>query len=88
MYRVIWVPTALNALTAVWVSADSQTRTRITTAVNSLDVALQRSPLQAGESRGRNRRVALIAPLGIEFEVDEASQTAWVWRVWRFTERE
>lgn len=87
MYRVIWVPAALNELTAAWVSADSHTRTRITAAVNALDVQLRATPLEAGESRGRNRRVALIAPLGVEFEIDEPEQTVWVWRVWRFIER-
>lgn len=52
MYSVRWVRSALDQLSALWLSADSAQRERITSATSEVDEQLRRNPEGVGESRG------------------------------------
>ena len=69
-YRVDWSKAAERELTAaLLVAGDANALTR---ASHLVDVALMTAPLKFGTARGSSvRRVAFIAPLGVEFYVIE-----------------
>lgn len=79
-YTVIWLPTALNELTNLWI--DALDRAAVSSASDRIDRLLATAPLDHGESRQQNTRVLLVEPLGVEYEVDEADRKAQVNVVW------
>jgi hypothetical protein len=88
MFRVEWVPAALNDLMDMWADADSELRKAITAASNALDDEMQADPLRLGEGRVTDfDRVVFIYPLAVYFEVDLHHQTVWVLGVWRIRRR-
>jgi hypothetical protein len=83
-YRVKWQPAARDELTESWLAATSDVRRQITAAAREIELALQRSPHTAGESRPSERRVCFEAPLGALFEIDDASAVVRILKTWRF----
>ena len=71
-------------MTRAWIEADSGLRAAITTAVDQIDVHLQDSPASKGESRSEGRRILLLSPLGILYQVEPENQTVVVLRMWVF----
>jgi hypothetical protein len=49
MFRVEWLQEALDALAAIWVSADAATRQAITTASHVVEQRLRADPPNEGE---------------------------------------
>jgi len=80
-YRVVWDQRALDELTEMWLGA--RDRTRIDEAVQRLDSAFQRNPLDCGESREGDMRIAFAAPLACRFSVDVLHKLTLVHSIWR-----
>jgi len=76
-YEVVWTPDAERDLTAIWlVAADRQA---VTTASHRIEQELGRSPLTFGKPRTSGvNRVAVVAPLGVTFEVIEDDKRVFV----------
>lgn len=69
-YEVIWTPDAERDLAAVWLTAAD--RRAVTAASDQIDRELGRSPLTFGRPRTSGvNRVAVVALLGVTFEVVE-----------------
>jgi hypothetical protein len=81
-YRVIFKPQVDRDLVDLWLESDHQRA--MTESIDSLVRGLERDPTQVGESRGPQRRIALEWPVGIEFEIDEATQEVRIYRLWTF----
>jgi hypothetical protein len=82
MFRVVWMQTAVDDLTTLWLQADVALRKAITKASHQIDQALKSDPFQCGESRGDGDRVVFARPLGVLFEVLSESSTVRVIHVW------
>jgi plasmid stabilization system protein ParE len=82
MYTVRWKRTALDRLTEIWLEAAD--RATINSAVEEIDQLLASQPHEAGESRSDDVRIVFCAPLGAFYEIDEATNTVYVLRVWTF----
>jgi hypothetical protein len=81
---VIWIPSALNDLTTLWLESDPALRSAITAATDAIDHLLQHNPEQQGESRSEERRILFVPPLGVFFRVDAEDMTVRVLHVWVF----
>ncbi len=80
-YEVIWGPLAEGQLAAVWLAATN--RRAVTAAAAEVDRGLARDPLRAGEARESSvRRVVVVPPLGVAFEVIEDDKRVIVQGVW------
>jgi len=82
MFSIYRDQTALISLNASWEAADAAFRDAILSASRALDQVLQKEPHEQGESRDGVARVAFAAPLGVEFEVDEARKLVRILRAW------
>jgi hypothetical protein len=69
-------------LTELWLAASD--RASITAAVDEIDRLLAIDPHGAGESRSEFTRVLFVPPVGVFFEVDDASKVVEVLKVWTF----
>ena len=76
MYTVIWIPSTLDDLTAIWLNAAD--RNAVTRAVTRVDQLLAAAPAEQGESRPRRARIMFERPLVVTFEIDEDSRTVFV----------
>src|SRR5260370_29774916 len=74
MFRVDWLQSALDELSALWLAADSTLRQAITAASHQIDTRLSKAPSQEGESREGDTRITLVQPLSVTFEVNEDDQ--------------
>ena len=82
MFQVEWRPEPLNDLTEGWLAADGPGRQAITRAVQRIDRALERNPLDTGEGRAGNDRIHFEWPLVVLFEVLQAERQVRVLRMW------
>ena len=82
MFRVDYLLSVLNDLTAIWTKADSAARQPITTASYQIDYQLERDPENVGESRPGGRRVLFALPLGVLYRVDLDKQVVTVIDIW------
>lgn len=82
MFQVAWVQVALNELAAIWVQADSATRQAITVASHMIEQELQTNPHDKGESREGEERVFFVYPLGVQFEIIDATLLVRVLHAW------
>lgn len=80
-YTVIWLKSAEDDLTAIWLSA--RDRNAVSRAAQEIDAVLQRSPDDVGESREEGR-ILLMAPLGVTFEVHAKDRLVRILEVWHF----
>jgi hypothetical protein len=78
---VIWTKFAESDLADIWLNAVN--RKTIADATSEFDSLLKSDPLDCGESRTGNLRIAFIAPLGIHFEVLPADRIVYVLALWR-----
>lgn len=81
-FTVIWRPAAEQELTSLWLASRSKYGLR--DAANEIDRALRCDPLNVGESRNANRRIAIEGPLVVEFEVREDDRVVLVTAVRTF----
>jgi hypothetical protein len=79
-FTVTWQPAAERALTAMWLAA--QDRKSISDAAAEIDRLLESRPMDIGESRELNRRVAILRPLGVLYEVNPSNRTVKVANIW------
>ena len=70
MFRVEWLQLAMDQLSDLWLQADSELRQALAGATDAVDRQLRRDPLNQGESRSRDLRIAFFAPLAVTFRVD------------------
>jgi len=84
-FTVTWAKSAENHLADLW--SKSEDRESIRRACDELDALLAVRPTSLGESRGANRRVAFVAPVGMEFKINEQDRTVLVLTVWKFRTR-
>ncbi|MFQ5731401.1 MAG: hypothetical protein ACE5KM_05535 [Planctomycetaceae bacterium] len=88
MFRVEWLPTALEELAAIWATADESARTATTQAAHQVDTLLSNGPLNEGESRAGDYRIMYVPPLAIYYRVDLASRVVIVNQVWPMKRRQ
>jgi hypothetical protein len=81
-YTVVWTAVAERRLTQLWLG--SRKRRAIRDAADRMDAALRQDPNECGESRDGNRRVMLIWPLGVFFDVDGDRRQVRVLSVWDY----
>jgi len=81
-YTVVWTKTAEADLVRIWTEAAD--RTAVTRAGNEIDRLLRTAPLNAGESRGLERRILLIEPLGVDFLINVEDRRVAVIAVWKW----
>ena len=87
MFRVAWLQSALEELSALWRKSDSSLGKAITMASHQIEMRLSKDPTQEGESREGAIRILFIPPLSITFEVDEDAQVVTVAHVRLFRPR-
>ena len=68
-YRVRWRTAAKRQLADIWVRASD--RAAVTAVSDSVDLILARNPHAQGESRSGNRRVWIVEPLVLFYDVDD-----------------
>ena len=81
-YTVIWLKSAESELAEVWLNATN--RDQVTAAANEIDIRLRANPENEGESRTRQRRILLVPPLGVTFEVHRDDALVRILEVWLF----
>ena len=79
-YNVQWSAEAENELMRVWLAASN--RRAVTDAVNRLEKGLKSAPLELGESRYDQRRIAFEPPIAISFDV--SANLVKVLNLWHF----
>ena len=81
-HTVHWRPAAEDALARLWTEADD--REAVARAADEMDALLRRDPVQVGESRASRRRILIVRPLAIYFEVLSEDRMVFVTAVWRW----
>jgi hypothetical protein len=87
VYRVQWLQSAMDRLSAIWIDADASLRATITQATHEIDRELRTDPVNLGESRSEKSRIVFAAPLAVLFRVDVGDRVAVVERVWLLRRR-
>jgi hypothetical protein len=82
MFTVIWRTRALDELADILVQSDLNTQDLIERQVTALNNRLATDPLDVGESRGGNRRIAIADPICVLFEVSAANGIVRVLTCW------
>jgi plasmid stabilization system protein ParE len=84
-YTVLWSPGAEGDLAEIWMK--TRNRSKVTTAARDIDLRLQTDPEHEGESRSRDLRILLAAPLGVIFIVEPDDRRVRIVEVWQFEQR-
>ena len=84
-YTVVWVPAAEQELAELWMN--TARRREVTQAAREIDSRLRLAPAEAGESRAHGRRILLVLPLGVTFEIVPEDRIVRVLDVWQFEKR-
>jgi hypothetical protein len=84
MWAVIWKDQALDDLADALVQSDLATQDTIERLIKQFNAELAADPLQVGESRTGNRRIAHRAPCAISFLVDSTDQVVRVTHFWTY----
>lgn len=79
-FHVVWINSAEDRLAHLWLG--SRIASQITKSADHLDFLLAESPLEVGESRSGNRRIAFEPPLAINYFVDESMKKVVIVDVW------
>jgi len=74
-FRVDWRPAAERHLAQLWV--DAPDRQAVTDAADWLEAEMTRDPMNLGESRDGQRRMAFRGPLGISFVSMRVAISLW-----------
>ena len=81
---MLWVPAAEEELTAIWLT--STNRNQVTMSAYEIDERLRIDPENQGESRENERRILVVPPLGVKYEVKSPDRIVQVLAVWTFEE--
>jgi hypothetical protein len=68
-YTLSWKPWAELLLADIWINTDD--RPAVTDAANRIDFLLRTDPQTHGESRSGTRRILVVPPLTVAYEVVE-----------------
>jgi len=79
IFTVLWQPTAEDSPEVWLIAPDKQA---VTDAANQIDAWLRSDPDQRGDPFGAQRRVLMVPPLGVIFEISEADRIVRVLMVW------
>lgn len=83
-HRVEWSTNAKMALLEMWATVNSSDFERISRAVNELESRLSSDPLNEGEGREGDVRIAFENPIGITFVIEHEDHLVQVVAVWQF----
>jgi hypothetical protein len=78
-YTVTYVRTAMEALALLWINASDQQA--VTRAGDAIDQLLREGAQYQGIPVGPKLRQLIIAPLVVEFTVEEADRMVTIWSV-------
>ncbi len=81
-WTVTWAPDALEELADLWNNAAD--RRAVSKAADVIDAWLRRDPYADSESRGANKRIMFVPPLGVAYSVSDLDRLVTVQTVWRF----
>lgn len=84
MFSIYRSEATTSFLKKTWEQADEAQQRAILDATDLLNRALAQQPHEQGESRHEGRRIHFEAPLGIEFEIDEARRIVHIQRAWAY----
>lgn len=84
-FTVVWSRGAEDELAEIWFAV--RDRSRIAEAAHEIDRRLRRDPVNEGESRDQGRRILLLPPLGVTYEVLSDDRLVRVLHVLRFGNR-
>lgn len=84
-FPIVWLPDALDRLTDIW--TDAVDRKAVTVASNRIDLRLAGDPLNEGESRDADVRIAFEPPLQVLFRVLTTERVVQVLEVGVFSPR-
>lgn len=87
MFRVDWLESALDELTALWTAADPSLRAAVTASAHAIEQRLRSNAPDEGESRPSGRRITFAAPLAVTFHMEPDGVTATVLHVRLFRRR-
>jgi hypothetical protein len=87
MFRVEWLQLAVDQLSDLWLQADAELRQSLVRATNEIDRSLRREPLELGESRSSDRRIAFFPPLTVTFRVNADDRVVQVLAIRLFRRR-
>jgi hypothetical protein len=80
-WTVVWIPNAESELAQLWL--DAPDRTELSHAAEKIDAELASNPLDFGESRVADERIAFLGQLAVEFTVDAHHDRVYVYHVRR-----
>jgi hypothetical protein len=83
-YTVEWTPEALEELVEIW--SDAQYRADAIAASRVINWALADDPLKQRFEVVQGKGTAVHAPLGVDFEIDQANRRVTVTSVWVVSE--
>jgi len=72
-YTVCWKPLAEDQLAEIWLEASD--RTVVTNASDEIERLLAIDPERLGQSRGGQKRVLVLPPIAVSYEVSPAEKT-------------
>ncbi len=75
-FTLSWKLSAELHLAEIWTNSDD--RAAVTDAANHIDFLLQTDPQSRGESRSGARRILVVPPLAIAYEVHELDRRVFV----------
>jgi hypothetical protein len=81
IYTVVWVPDALDELTALWLNAAD--RAAVTDASNRIDAILRTDPYGNSQPDAGGWRAIAVSPLVVSFSVSDLDCLVTVQAVWR-----
>ena len=84
-YTVVWAAKAEQQLAQLWL--DATTRNAITRAAHIVEAMLAVDPSNAGGSRSAGRRILMMSPLVVDFEVRPDDRTVRVLQVRGFRKK-
>jgi hypothetical protein len=71
MISIRWMPSAYDELAAIWMSASSERRRKITDQVDLLEHRLQEDAKLVGEGREPPSRIVVMRDLIVDFDVHD-----------------
>lgn len=81
-FTVVWVPSAERDLADLWNTASD--RAKLSAAADAIDLSLAWDPLSQGEGREGTRRILLVDPLAVSFDVEVQDCRVTVLGIWRW----
>lgn len=80
-YTVVWIESAEAELARIWTA--SANREAVRAAADEIDASLRIRPRDVGESRADEFRVLLIAPIAVNYSVNDEDAMVVVAEVWQ-----